>query len=113
MRSRIVRKLNEPQRRREQNRLSQRAYRDRREGYRIQLESQLGQWKARHRTLAKTYSEQTEQINRLKAQIEQLTREIGTLQCNLPGLWNDILNSPTEFDLVPFFDPNSPSEDMH
>jgi AP-1-like transcription factor len=99
------------QRRREQNRSSQRAYRERKEKHQRELEGQIADWQHKHQQLARTYSQQTDEVKRLKRQIENLNTEITSLQNGLPSLCGSMSQSPTEFDLVPFFDiePMSPS----
>lgn len=91
------------QRRREQNRSSQRAYRERKERHQKELEEQISQWQQKHQLLSRSYSQQTEEVGRLKAQIEQLNGEISQLQSGLPSLCGSLCQSPQEFDLVPFF----------
>ncbi|OAL33404.1 hypothetical protein AYO20_07260 [Fonsecaea nubica] len=91
------------ERRREQNRSSQRAYRERKERHQKELEEQITQWQQKHQMLSRSYSQQTEEVARLKAQIEQLNSEITQLQSGLPSLCGSLCQSPQEFDLVPFF----------
>ncbi|OAP60715.1 hypothetical protein AYL99_05717 [Fonsecaea erecta] len=91
------------ERRREQNRSSQRAYRERKERHQKELEEQITQWQQKHQLLSRSYSQQTEEVARLKAQIEQLNGEITQLQSGLPSLCGSLCQSPQEFDLVPFF----------
>ena len=97
-----------PQRRREQNRSSQRAYRDRKERHQRELEQQIADWRQKHQMLSKSYSKQGGEVRRLKSQIEQLTSEIAALQSGLPSLCGSLSQSPTEFDLVPFFEVGTP-----
>ncbi|KIW13087.1 hypothetical protein PV08_08274 [Exophiala spinifera] len=91
------------ERRREQNRSSQRAYRERKERHQKELEEQISQWQQKHQILSRSYSQQTEEVARLKAQIEQLNVEISNLQVAIPTLCGSLCQSPQEFDLVPFF----------
>ncbi|KAJ9632874.1 uncharacterized protein PV06_09785 [Exophiala oligosperma] len=91
------------ERRREQNRSSQRAYRERKERHQKELEEQINQWQQKHQILSRSYSQQTEEVARLKAQIEQLNNEITNLQVGVPTLCGSLCQSPQEFDLVPFF----------
>jgi len=91
------------ERRREQNRSSQRAYRERKERHQKELEGQISQWQQKHQMLSRSYSQQTNEVARLKAQIEQLNGEISNLQTGLPSLCGSLCQSPQEFDLVPFF----------
>jgi uncharacterized coiled-coil protein SlyX len=82
------------ERRREQNRASQRAYRDRKEKQLKALEVQIAQWQAKHQGLCSSYTKQTSEVRRLKAQIEELTNKIITVQTKL------LAQSPSEFDMV-------------
>ncbi|OCT51481.1 hypothetical protein CLCR_09031 [Cladophialophora carrionii] len=95
------------QRRREQNRSSQRAYRERKERHQKELEGQIAQWQQKHQLLSRSYSQQTAEVARLKSQIEQLNSEISNLQSGLPTLCGSLCQSPQEFDLVPFFKADS------
>lgn len=92
------------QRRREQNRQSQRAYRDRKEKHQRDLEGQIAVWKDKHEKLSKSYAVQTEEVSQLKAQIEDLNTQILSLQSGLPEMWGSLDISQQEFDLVPFYD---------
>ncbi|KAJ9609758.1 hypothetical protein H2200_006086 [Cladophialophora chaetospira] len=94
------------ERRREQNRSSQRAYRERKERHQKELEGQISQWQQKHQMLSRSYSQQTEEVARLKSQIDQLNGEISNLQSGLPNLCGSMCQSPQEFDLVPFFNPD-------
>lgn len=100
--------LTQAQRRREQNRSSQRAYRERKDRHQRELEQQISDWRQKHQQLFRSYSQQVEEVQRLKAQIEHLTSEISALQNGLPHLCGSLNSLPTEFDLVPFYDPGSP-----
>ncbi|RVX73069.1 hypothetical protein B0A52_02195 [Exophiala mesophila] len=91
------------ERRREQNRSSQRAYRERKERHQKELEEQICQWQQKHQLLTRSYSQQSEEVKRLKAQIDNLNGEIANLQSGLPNLCGSLCQSPQEFDLVPFF----------
>ena len=86
------------ERRREQNRASQRAYRDRKDKQLKTLEGQIAQWQAKHQGLCSSYSKQTTEVRKLKAQIEELTSKIITVQTGL------LAESPSEFDMVPGYD---------
>lgn len=89
------------QKRREQNRLSQRAYRDRKEKYQRELEDQIAEWKQKQEELVKSYASQTEEVLRLKAQIEVLRTEVVSLQSGLPAMWGQVDQFSQDFDLVP------------
>ena len=86
------------ERRREQNRASQRAYRDRKDKQLKALEGQIAQWQAKHQGLCSSYTKQTTEVRKLKAQIEELTSKIITVQTGL------LAQSPPDFDMVPNFD---------
>ncbi|KAK5047629.1 hypothetical protein LTR84_006294 [Exophiala bonariae] len=97
------------ERRREQNRSSQRAYRERKDRHQKELEEQITQWQQKHQLLTRSYSEQSSEVARLKTQIEQLNNEISNLHNGLPNLCGSLCQSPQEFDLVPFFGNDIPS----
>lgn len=97
------------QRRREQNRQSQRAYRDRKDKHQRELEAQIAGWKQKHEKLTKSYATQAEQVSQLKAQVEDLNSQIVSLQSGLPEMWGHIDQSQQDFDLVPFYDKKSGS----
>lgn len=86
------------ERRREQNRISQRAFRDRKDKLLKTLETEIAQWQAKHKRLCENYSSQSADVRRLNARIEELTSKIAALQTVLSA------RSPTAFDLVPVFD---------
>ena len=96
-----------------QNRLAQQAYRERKEHRHCELEQQVSEWQHKHQLLSRSYSKQNEEITRLETQIEQLNLEMNTLHTALPNLCGSSNQSPTAFDLVPFFDYEdlSPSSD--
>ncbi|EXJ77577.1 hypothetical protein A1O3_09804 [Capronia epimyces CBS 606.96] len=91
------------ERRREQNRSSQRAYRERKERRQKELEEQIAQWQQKHQLLCQSYSQQSKEVARLQAQIKQLNDEIFQLQSGLPALYGSLGQFPQEFDLVPFY----------
>lgn len=96
------------ERRREQNRQSQRAYRDRKEKHQRELEGQIAVWKDKHDALTKSCAAQTETIAQLKAQVEQLNSQVLSLsQPNLPDVWGQVDQPQQDFDLVPFYDKKS------
>lgn len=86
------------ERRREQNRASQRAYRDRKDKQLKALEVQIAQWQAKHQGLCCSYTEQTSEVRKLKAEIEELTSKIIAVQTGL------LAQSPLEFDMVPGYE---------
>lgn len=93
------------ERRREQNRQSQRAYRDRKEKHQRDLEAQIAAWKEKHEKLVTSYTAQTEEVSQLKAQVDELNSKIMALQSGMtPELWTSTCQTPHDFDLVPFND---------
>jgi chromosome segregation ATPase len=86
------------ERRREQNRASQRAYRDRKDKQLKALEVQIKQWQIKHQGLCSSYTKQTSEVRKLKAQIEELTSKIIAVQTGL------LAQSPLEFDMVPGYE---------
>lgn len=99
---------NSVQRRREQNRQSQRAYRDRKEKHQRELEAQIAVWKEKHEALTKSCAAQTETITQLKAQIENLNSQVLSFQqSSLPDVWGQVDQPQQDFDLVPFYDKKS------
>jgi hypothetical protein len=91
------------QKRREQNRISQRAVRERQEQYRKRLEEQIAHWQQKLQLLTRSYSQQTEEVARLKAQIEQLNNVVSQF-LGVATLGGSPRPSQQEFDLVPLFD---------
>lgn len=75
------------QRRREQNRASQRAYRDRKEKQRRDLEGEIDTWKEKHGTLQQSYAAQTAEVSHLLTQIELLNTQIVSLQTATLDMW--------------------------
>jgi len=90
------------QRRREQNRQSQRAYRDRKEKHQHDLEGQINIWKRKHAELVKSYADQTEEVSQLKAQIEDLNAQVSLLQSGASDTWAQA--DQNDFDLDSFHD---------
>lgn len=109
---------NTTQRRKEQNRSSQRAYRHRKEHHLHCLEQKLAEWQARQEQLSASYSDQTERIRRLQAQINQLVALKTSLIIDNsndfwsdPAAWDMMLSPPAaEFDAfsVPQFSSPQP-----
>lgn len=102
------------QRRRKQNRISQRAQRERKERYQKNLEEQIAQEQQKLQLLTRSYSQQTEKIATLKAQIEQLVNEISQLQSPVT-FCGSLCPSQEEFNLAPCFDADAlrPQERRH
>lgn len=82
------------ERRRSQNRASQRAYRDRKDKQLKALEVQIAQWQTKHQGLCSSYTKQTSEVRKLKEQIEELTSKIIAAQTGLLAS-----ASPLEFDM--------------
>lgn len=99
--------LTPAQRRREQNRQSQRAYRDRKEKHQRALEDQIAIWKQKHGELVKCYADQTEEVTKLKARIEDLISQVMSLRSDSTETWGRIGRSPLNCDLVPSYDKDS------
>ncbi|KAK5082498.1 hypothetical protein LTR70_008384 [Exophiala xenobiotica] len=93
-------------RRREQNRQSQRAYRDRKDAHQRQLEGQVAVWKQKHEKLVRSYAKQTEEVSRLKAQLEDLHAQVATLQPGAPEPWAGVDLLQPDLDIAPFYDKN-------
>lgn len=68
------------QRRRAQNRASQRAFRERKERHLKSVESQLHNLQGLHHDLLQSYNQQAEEVARLKQRIQELTSEIEKLR---------------------------------
>ncbi|CRG92634.1 hypothetical protein PISL3812_09697 [Talaromyces islandicus] len=86
------------QRRRAQNRASQRAFRERKEKHIKTLEAQLSSLETEHSKLLHCHHEQRRMLDRMKAHVQELTEEIETLRCSRAG---DQVAQFTTFDLVP------------
>ncbi|KAL9014805.1 MAG: hypothetical protein Q9173_000559 [Seirophora scorigena] len=90
----------ELQRRRAQNRASQRAFRERKEKHVQHLEQELETLEAKHRNLQKSHSNLGETNNKLKQEVEQLRSEIKNLKTFSEG--SSMLGSPVLSDLDQF-----------
>ncbi len=84
-------------RRREQNRASQRAYRERQKRTQHELEQQISEWEQKHKALLESHSTLTEELDWLKAYIEGLISYIMAQQIGLPQCRTDLVLSPEEF----------------
>jgi hypothetical protein len=71
-------------RRREQNKTSQRAYRERQKKTQHELEQQISEWEQKHRALSESHSTLTEEVDWLKAYNEDLISYILAQQIGLP-----------------------------
>lgn len=86
------------QRRRAQNRASQRAFRERKEKRIQTLEAQLSSLEEEHSKLLHCHHEQRRMLDRMKNLVQELTEEIETLRCSKIG---DPVTHFAAFDLVP------------
>lgn len=73
------------QRRRAQNRASQRAFRERKEKHVQHLEEQLEDLETKHRTLAKSYTDLDSTHDKLKREVKQLRGELASLKSSREG----------------------------
>ncbi|PGH00369.1 hypothetical protein AJ79_08221 [Helicocarpus griseus UAMH5409] len=88
-------------RRRAQNRVSQRAFRERKEKHLKGLENQLQDIHNKHHNLIQSYTRQTDEVQRLNNRIQQLTAELDLLRSSNEDTFNDAL-MPEKFDIVPY-----------
>lgn len=77
------------QRRQEQNRSSQRAFRLRKESHIRSLRDKLGELHNSHRNLCQSYSKKCEEVNQLNTYVSELTAEILQLQNSLSQAGGD------------------------
>ncbi|RMZ87395.1 hypothetical protein DV736_g5378, partial [Chaetothyriales sp. CBS 134916] len=93
------------ERRREQNRSSQRAYRERRERQQRDLEAQIVRWQQEYSNLLRMYNQQSVELTRSRAIIQHLQGGIFRLQHAIRNLCcGCISRSQLEVNLDPFFD---------
>ncbi|QKX63053.1 uncharacterized protein TRUGW13939_10221 [Talaromyces rugulosus] len=86
------------QRRRAQNRASQRAFRERKDNRIKTLEAQLSSLEEEHAKLLHCHHEQRRTLDRMNGHVQELTDEIETLRCSRPA---DNVGHFAAFDLVP------------
>lgn len=87
-------------RRRAQNRAAQRAYRERKEQLRQELELQVKKWQDKHQALRESYVDQAQEVQRLKQHIGNLQMQLLAAQdTKLPDNSNF-----SDFDVWPGFD---------
>jgi hypothetical protein len=89
-----------PQRRRAQNRASQRAFRERKERHVKGLEHQLEDLHEKHQDLLQSYSRKADEVVKLNARIQELNSEIEALRTSSDLSFSDFL-APDKFDAVP------------
>ena len=83
-------------RRREQNRASQRAYRERQKKTQHELEQQISEWEQKHRALSESHSTLTEEVDWLKAYNDDLISYIVAQQIGLPQCGAQLAQLPKE-----------------
>ncbi|WEW56808.1 hypothetical protein PRK78_002263 [Emydomyces testavorans] len=87
-------------RRREQNRASQRAFRERKERHVRALENQLQCLHEQHQDLLQSYTRQSEEVRNLNVKINELISELDTLKLATGMVFNDIGSRSMDFDMV-------------
>ena len=92
---------NRCQRRRAQNRASQRAFRERKEKHVQHLEHELEELESKHRDLSRSYSDLDRTHAQLKQEVKQLRSELESVKSSREGSVNE--NAPSSN----FFDPFS------
>lgn len=85
------------QRRRAQNRASQRAFRERKEKHLKGLEHQLEDLHEKHQDLLQSYTRQADEVTKLNNRIAELTAELGTLRSCQDQSFSEML-IPDKFD---------------
>lgn len=88
------------QRRRAQNRASQRAFRERKEKHVKGLENQLRDLHEKHQALLHSYSRQADEVRRLNERIKTLSVELDLLRANEMSLAETLV--PDKFDAVAY-----------
>ena len=86
------------QRRRAQNRASQRAFRDRKEKHVKDLEHQLEDLGSKHQALLHSYTDLSSANDRLSKEVEKLTAENGSLRSSRDSSTFSALLTPNEFE---------------
>ncbi|KAI4125777.1 MAG: hypothetical protein LQ347_005237, partial [Umbilicaria vellea] len=91
------------QRRRAQNRASQRAFRERKEKYVADLQNQLHELETRNRQLQKSHSDLDRTNDRLQREVERLKEELQSLKVDadqsigdllVPGIFEEYFQAP-------------------
>lgn len=85
------------QRRRAQNRASQRAFRERKEKHVKGLEHQLEELHEKHQDLLQSYSKQTEEVSRLNVRISELSAELIAFRHCQDPTFGDLM-APDKFE---------------
>lgn len=94
---RQVFRLTSLQRRRAQNRASQRAFRERKEKHVKGLEHQLEDLHEKHQDLLQSYNRQADEVSRLNGKISELTQELSALRNCSDQSFSEML-MPDKFD---------------
>lgn len=85
-------------RRRQQNRASQRAFRDRKEAYQKYLEDQVDDLKLKHAKLFDHFTTQYEKMSGLTATMNEFNSQILSLQADMSRTLSSIESSKHELD---------------
>lgn len=88
---------NREQRRRAQNRASQRAFRERKEKHVKGLEHQLEDLHEKHQDLLQSYTRQADEVSKLNGRISELTSELSSLRSGQDQSFSEML-MPDKFD---------------
>jgi len=88
---------NDCQRRRAQNRASQRAFRERKEKHVKGLEHQLEDLHEKHQDLLQSYTRQADEVTKLTARIAELNAELEALRSCADQSFSDLM-SPDKFE---------------
>ena len=86
------------QRRRAQNRASQRAFRERKEKHVQHLEHELEELETKHRDLSRSYSDLDRTHAQLKQEVKQLRSELESVKSSREGSVNENTQSNNFFD---------------
>jgi hypothetical protein len=89
--------LTPTQRRRAQNRASQRAFRERKEKHVKGLERQLEDLHEKHQDLLQSYTRQADEVSKLNGRISELTAELNALRSCQDQSFSEML-MPDKFD---------------
>lgn len=93
---------NPSQRRRAQNRASQRAFRERKEKHVQHLEHELEELEAKHQNLSRSYTDLDSTYGKLKQEVKQLRNELESVKSSREGSVNENAQPNSNF-----FDPFS------
>ena len=96
---------NPDQRRRAQNRASQRAFRERKEKHVQHLEHELEELERKHQNLSRSYTDLDSTHAKVKQEVKQLRRELESVKSSREGSVNENPQANNFFD--PFSSDNS------